>query len=51
MEADQDAYDSDEEAVTTVKISLKDYQTLKRAKYLEGVESKLMSDSPALQQQ
>jgi len=25
MEADQEAYDSDEEGVTTVKISLKDY--------------------------
>ena len=48
LEADHEAYNSDDQEVTTVKISLKDYQTLKRAKYLEGVEGKLMSNSPAL---
>jgi deoxyadenosine/deoxycytidine kinase len=49
LEADHEAYNSDDQEVTTVKISLKDYQTLKRAKYLEGVEGKLVNNSPALQ--
>ena len=35
LEADMDAYNSDDDDYTSVKISLKDYDVLKRAKLLE----------------
>ena len=35
LEADMDAYNSDDDDYTSVKISLQDYDVLKRAKLLE----------------
>ena len=35
LEADMDAYNSEDDDYTSVKISLKDYDVLKRAKLLE----------------
>jgi hypothetical protein len=43
LEADQEAYDSAEEGGATVKISMKDYQTLQRAKQLERANEQLQA--------
>ena len=43
MEADQEAYDSAEEGGATVKISMKDYQTLQRAKQMERANEQLQA--------